>query len=55
LFQPNLTDPNAASSTTTFFFYGCWFKNNPWDFDVTQEDLKMIQEINITAAGVRRG
>jgi hypothetical protein len=51
LYQPPTT-PNGSSTTTTFMYHGVWLKSNPWDFDITQDDLKMVQSIDMIAAGV---
>jgi len=53
LFQPPASANDAAGSVT-YMYHGCWLQNNPLDFDITQDDLKMIQSINIIAAGVKR-
>jgi hypothetical protein len=36
----------------SIIYFGCWFKDNPLSFDVMAGDLRMIQEVGVTAAGV---
>jgi len=36
----------------TYKFDGCWFKANPFTFDINSDDLKIIQSIGATARGV---
>ena len=46
------TDTNNSTNYTTYLFWGCWLQDNPFTFDITQEDLKIVQTVKITAAGV---
>jgi len=43
---------STASEVRSYTFHGCWAKNNPLSFDINEDDLKMVQTIGITAAGV---
>ena len=53
LFKPAATTGGPASAKT-LFFHGCWLQNNPLEFDVNADDLKIIQSVPIKAAGVRQ-
>jgi len=52
LYMP--TNSEGKEGSKTLFFDGVWFVNNPLEFDIDADDLKIVQSITAKARGVRQ-